>query len=149
MTLEPPNIFHQGNSPLLISIPHSGTLIPDQISRRLTADAKNLPDTDWFVDQLYHWVRETGAGVMIAGYSRYVIDLNRPPDDKPLYSTRTTGLVPLVSFSGESVYFQGQEPEPAECLSRTEKFWKPYHAFLASELNSIRDTAVRVLPRRW
>ena len=44
------------------------------------ASAQDLPDTDWFVPELYNFARELGASVIRATHTRYVVDLNRPPD---------------------------------------------------------------------
>ena len=76
--------FQKGDSPLLISVPHSGLCVPDGIAEILSAAATPLPDTDWFVDRLYGWAPSKGAGLLVAEFSRYVIDLNRSPDNIPL-----------------------------------------------------------------
>ena len=75
--------FAAGGAPLLVSMPHVGTGLPDGFAARLTDAAQRLPDTDWHVDRLYDFVAALGASVLRARYSRYVIDLNRPPDDAP------------------------------------------------------------------
>lgn len=130
----------QGTSPLLINVPHAGTLVPDDITSRLGAHARTLPDTDWFVDELYDFAPSIGAGMMIATHSRYVVDLNRPPDDAALYATRTTGLVPVESFDGEPLYRDGGIPDAAEIARRTQRYWMPYHQALDATLSQIRAT---------
>ena len=45
--------FVQGDSPLLVSMPHVGTSVPSAMSERMTAQARSFPDTDWHVHQLY------------------------------------------------------------------------------------------------
>jgi len=68
-------------------------------------------------------------------YSRYVIDLNRPPEDSNLYPGQdTTGLVPIDTFRKEPLYRPGEEPDAAEIVERREAFWRPYHDALADEL---------------
>jgi len=45
------------------------------------------------VAQLYKFVRAHGASMIVASYSRYAVDLNRPADDAPLYAGQpATGL---------------------------------------------------------
>jgi len=131
----------QGVSSLLISVPHSGLAVPGEILCRFSPAASTLPDTDWFVDRLYNWAAGLGAGLLTAPMSRYVVDLNRPPDDKPLYdqgsSALLTGLVPLKTFSGEEIYV-GSRPDETETSNRLETFWAPYHSCLAAELERIR-----------
>jgi N-formylglutamate deformylase len=129
----------RGESPLLVNVPHAGTHIPLDIRERLTGSALALPDTDWHVDRLYGFVRALGAGLMAASQSRYVIDLNRPPDDSALYNTRTTGLVPLETFDGEPVYREGLAPDTLEIERRVDGYWMPYHAALAQELERLRE----------
>ena len=97
--------LHRGNAPLLVSLPHNGSVIPDGLQARMVERARLAPDTDWHVARLYAFARELGASVLVPRYSRYVVDLNRPPDDTSLYpGQNTTGLCPAVQFTGEPVY---------------------------------------------
>ena len=43
----------RGDGPLLISAPHAGTYLPDELGARLTPPGRALVDTDWFADRLY------------------------------------------------------------------------------------------------
>ena len=130
--------LHRGTAPLLISLPHDGTAVPDQIAARLTDSARRVPDTDWHVSRLYDFARELGASMIVPKYSRYVIDLNRPENDVSLYpGQNTTGLCPHVQFSGEPVYLDRQDPHETEVTSRIEQYWRPYHRALAEELQRI------------
>jgi N-formylglutamate deformylase len=111
--------LHQGSEPLLISLPHDGETVPAELVSRLAPSARAIPDTDWHVSRLYAFARELGASIIAATHSRYVIDLNRPPDDVSLYpGQNTTGLCPLVQFSGEPVYVEDEAPDAAEMTSR-------------------------------
>lgn len=84
-TAPPKFLFHAGTQPILISIPHVGTHVPPILADRLTEDARLVPDTDWHLDRLYAFACDMGASVLQATYSRYVVDLNRPPDNASLY----------------------------------------------------------------
>jgi len=132
-----------GSSNLLISVPHSGIRVPPALLEVFSEESRGLPDTDWFVDRLYQWAPEMGAGMIVAPMSRYVVDLNRPPDDAPLYDTAggslQTGLVPVRAFSGTAIYAAGAEPDPVQARTRVEEYWKPYHQCLQSELERIRS----------
>jgi N-formylglutamate deformylase len=130
----------RGHSPLVISLPHVGTLLPDDIAPLLTDAARALPDTDWHVDQLYDFAFESGYTVLRALHSRYVIDLNRPPDDAALYpESNTSGLCPTLDFAGAPIYRAGPEPlPPAEVARRLALYWHPYHAELAAQLDAAR-----------
>jgi len=131
--------FVPGRSALLISFPHSGVTIPDGIRARLTPAALAVPDTDWHVPRLYDSCAEFGASLLIARNSRYVVDLNRPPDGAPLYPGKTeTGLCPTRTFAGEPVYRPGEEPAADEIHARIQDHWNPYHARLAEAIDTIR-----------
>lgn len=106
--------FHQGRLPLLISMPHAGLALTDVVRDGLVPPARSLPDTDWHIPRLYDFARELGASVVAAEYSRFVIDLNRPDDDKPLYAGATTGLYPATLFEGEPLFMDGQVPTADE-----------------------------------
>ncbi|HEX6703171.1 MAG TPA: N-formylglutamate deformylase [Albitalea sp.] len=125
----------RGSIPLLVSFPHAGTDIPPSIARRMTEAALLRADTDWHLPQLYAFVREMGASTLVPRWSRYVIDLNRPPEDSNLYPGQdTTGLVPIDTFRKEALYRPGEEPGAAEIVERRETCWKPYHDALEDEL---------------
>ena len=130
--------LHQGTAPLLVSVPHDGTFVPDEIAQRLTPAARRVPDTDWHIARLYAFARELGASMIVPTHSRYVVDLNRSEDDVSLYpGQNTTGLCPVVRFSGEPVYLQGREPTPDEIAERVERYWRPYHQALRMELDRL------------
>ena len=130
--------LHRGNAPLLLSLPHDGSLIPPALAQRMVPAARRAPDTDWHVSRLYAFARELGASILVPRHSRYVVDLNRPEDDVSLYpGQNTTGLCPIVQFSGEPVYLEGQGPDAAEVAARVDTYWRPYHQSLQSELARI------------
>lgn len=138
--------LHRGTAPLLISLPHDGSDIPDALAARMTPEARRAPDTDWHVSRLYAFARDLGASLLAPRHSRYVVDLNRPPDDVSLYpGQNTTGLCPVVRFSGDPVYLPGQAPSEDEVGQRVETFWRPYHDALREELERLRAVHGRVL----
>jgi N-formylglutamate deformylase len=138
--------LHCGTAPLLVSLPHDGSVIPDELATRMTDAARAVPDTDWHVSRLYAFARDMGASVLVPGYSRYVVDLNRPSDDASLYpGQNTTGLCPMVRFTGEPVYLDGQAPDAAEIARRVELYWRPYHDALDAELQRLRAAHGRVV----
>lgn len=131
--------YGPGSTPLLVSIPHCGTHVPDDIAARLTPAARALPDTDWHVDRLYDFAAGLGAGVLAATHSRYVIDLNRPPDDRPLYpGADSTGLCPTTTFADEPIYANGDNPRNDEVARRIETYWRPYHDRIGDVLTELR-----------
>lgn len=130
--------FLAGNAPVLMSIPHAGTAVPAEIAGRMTPRALELPDTDWHLDRLYDFAAELDIPVLQAVWSRYVVDLNRPPDDTPLYPGQvSTGLVPVADFAGAPLYRDGEAPDDEEVQARLAAYWLPYHQRLERELASI------------
>lgn len=128
-----------GDAPVLASIPHVGTYLPPTIAEALTPEALALIDTDWHLDRLYNFLAPLGIACIQATHSRYVVDLNRPPDDKPLYSGATTGLVSTVDFDGRPLYREGQAPDAEEIARRRDAYWRPYHERLQAELARLRE----------
>lgn len=129
----------RGTAPLLVSIPHAGTLIPHALERRLTPAALQRADVDWHLPRLYEFVHAMGATVIAANYARHVIDLNRPPQDESLYPGQdVTGLLPMDTFRKEPLYLPGEAPDAAERDERRERFWRPYHEALRAELERLR-----------
>lgn len=139
-TAPAPFLFHQGTAPLLISMPHAGTHVPPAIAARLTPEARQVPDTDWHLPRLYDFAQALGASILVATHSRYVVDLNRPPDGTSLYPGQSvTGLCPVDSFDDRPLYTRADDtPGDAEVAARRQTYWQPYHAQLRAELERMR-----------
>ncbi len=132
--------FHAGDSPLLVSVPHDGREVPDRISTRMRRTALRLPDTDWHVARLYDFVRDAGASMIIARHSRYVVDLNRPPDDSALYPGQlSTGICPSRTFADEDIYRGSVSVSTAEKRRRITNYWRPYHEQITATLQMLRQ----------
>ena len=139
MTTVEPFSFRAGKRPLLISMPHAGTHLPPALAARFTAEARRVPDTDWHLERLYAFARALGASVLVPRYSRYLVDLNCPPENAPMYpDVNNTGLCPTTFFTGQPLYRAGQAPQPAEMTERVKNYWQPYHDALAAELARLR-----------
>jgi len=137
---EPVFALHRGRLPLLVSVPHAGTEIPADQRPRYVERALAAEDTDWFLDELYGFVREMGASLLVPRYSRYVIDLNRPPENAPMYpGVNNTELCPTHFFSGDPLYREGQAPDEREIARRLQTCWQPYHQALQAELARIQS----------
>jgi N-formylglutamate deformylase len=140
-SLQPPEPLFEyvpGDGPLLISFPHSGTFVPPELAARLRPEVLDLPDTDWFVPQLYDFFQDLGACVIRATHTRYVVDLNRPPDGAPLYpGQRETTVCPTETFGGEALYLDGANPTPGEIAERLYTYWHPYHDKLAASTQEL------------
>lgn len=131
--------LHQGSAPFLVSMPHVGTHIPDELKPGYVPRALGVEDTDWHLERLYGFVRGLGASLIVPRVSRYVIDLNRPPDDAPMYpGASNTELCPTRFFTGDPLYVEGAAPGAAQRAQRREQYWQPYHDALRAELERIK-----------
>lgn len=134
-----PYVFTQGELPLLFSAPHAGTALTPAVEQGLSEAARGLPDTDWHIPHLYDFLHENGASMLVANYSRFVIDLNRPPDNEALYTTATTGLFPETLFDGTPTFKPGMTPTASQRQGYLENIWMPYHQQIQQELTRIRQ----------
>lgn len=127
----------QGNSPIILGLPHTGTHVPSEIFAKLNDRGKGLDDTDWHIHRLYDGLLEDVTTVR-ATFHRYVVDANRDPSGASLYpGQNTTGLVPLTDFDGRDIWTV--PPTADEIEARRLAFHAPYHAALETELERVRD----------
>ena len=130
----------KGRVPLLISMPHNGQNIPDDIAATMQPNALKVPDTDWYIDKLYDFAQALGAYIIIPKYSRYVIDLNRNKTNENLYpGANSTELCPTSAFDLTPIYLDGKEPSQSKIERRIEQYWQPYHSALNTTLNEIKQ----------
>ena len=132
--------LHPGRTPLLLSLPHVGTRIPAELQPRYAERALAVEDTDWHLEPVYAFARELGASVIVPLHSRFVIDLNRPPENLPMYpGANNTELCPTRFFTGEPLYRRGGAPDDAAVQQRLARYWQPYHLALQAELAQLKS----------
>ena len=135
-----------GNIPILISMPHNGQQIPQNIIDAMTASAQKVADTDWYINKLYDFATAMGIYTIVPKYSRYVIDLNRNPHGKALYAgADNTELCPTTAFDLSPLYLENQQPTPQEITYRVEHYWQPYHQALTDTLARLKQQYGRVI----
>ncbi|PKR87471.1 N-formylglutamate deformylase [Pleomorphomonas diazotrophica] len=139
-------VIRRGQAPLLLSLPHVGTAIPEDIEKRLVSPWLARKDADWWIDQLYDFASEMDATIVRAHWSRTVIDLNRDPSGVSLYPGQaTTGLCPVETFDGEPLYRPSLEPDADEIEARTDVYYRPYHEALTAEISRLCNINERVV----
>jgi N-formylglutamate deformylase len=135
--------------PIVVSVPHCGTTFPDEIKSQYKAELIGAPDdTDWFVDQLYDFAPAMGMTMITAVYSRWVIDLNRDRDSKPLYNDGRiiTELCPTKTFLGEPLYVDERTKiEQAEIDRRINLYYEPYHSKIQELIDKLKSKFGTVL----
>jgi len=130
----------EGTGPLVVSMPHAGALTPEEVAGRMTDAGRAAADTDWHVNRLYEFLSELEVPHIRSIYSRYVCDLNRPPDGSPLYEGEgASELCPTHTFAGEAIYQDGCAPGEDEIRSRWRDYWQPYHLALANLMLQAKD----------
>lgn len=136
----------KGNIGMLISMPHNGQQIPKDIAATMTASAKKVADTDWYMDKLYDFAAAMGIYTITPKYSRYVIDLNRNPSGEALYvGADNTELCPTTAFDLSPLYLNNQQPTPQEIANRVEHYWRPYHQSITDTLAQLKQQYGKVV----
>ncbi|WP_372368981.1 N-formylglutamate amidohydrolase [Candidatus Uabimicrobium sp. HlEnr_7] len=133
--------------PIVVSVPHSGTSIPDELrGLYVPKQLQLLDDTDWFVDKLYDFAPQIGITMICAKYSRWVIDLNRDPKNTALYNDGRiiTELTPTKNFLGEKLY-TGSGPDHQEIERRLHQYYLPYHNKIRQLLGELRQQQHNVI----
>jgi formiminoglutamase len=128
----------EGNAPLVVGMPHTGTDIPDDIAAGMNSLWLARKDADWWIDRLYGFASDLDATIVRTSISRSVIDVNRDPAGTSLYpGMTTTALCPTETFDGEPLYRPGLEPDADEIARRRALYFDPYHAALESQLSRL------------
>lgn len=128
----------QGDSPIILGMPHIGTWLPDDLTARLNDNGRALADTDWHIDRLYAGLLP-GVTVVASTVHRYAIDANRDPAGLSLYpGQNTTHLCPLTDFDNRPIWTPGQEPSEDEITARRAAYHAPYHAALADQIARVK-----------
>jgi N-formylglutamate amidohydrolase len=110
---------------LVISVPHAGSEVPPAIRPSLAqTESQILATVDVGTAQIFGPL--PAAAVIIARWSRFVVDLNR--DHRQLDEK---GVIAQTDYFGQPVFLPGQEPNQAEIESRIDRYFRPYHRRLA------------------
>ena len=135
----------QGQSPLIVSLPHTGTDLPDWLLPHIVSPWLAQKDADWWIDKLYDFAADLDATIVHTAISRTVIDVNRDPSGVSLYPGQaTTELCPTTTFDGEDLYLPGHAPDAPEIARRRERYFEPYHAALSCEIARLRAVHPRI-----
>ena len=129
-------IHEHSNSPLVISIPHSGTDIPQDIDSLCNLAAKR-EHTDWALPELVAPLLET---TLVATVSRYIVDVNR---FKPRTGKATQPIIPRIDELGHQLFYN--YPSKQKQVDWLERYYVPYYLHLEKLLNEKLERHERVL----
>ena len=118
--------------PVVVSIPHSGTWLPEDIRAAMRSDAI-LASTDWYLPELYEFLGEQGFTVLINHVSRYAADVNRRPCGKNPRDARSAAVYQETTF-GMPLYDEPVTPD--ETARRIALYHWPYHEALRGALDA-------------
>ncbi|HVY45892.1 MAG TPA: N-formylglutamate amidohydrolase [Minicystis sp.] len=130
-----------GETPVVVEVPHAGVHVDPESLAYLTAPAQRIGhDADLYVDELFQDAPREGATLLVSRMSRYVVDLNRGPDDYDAEAAEggragsfPRGLFWRLTTEGERLV---AAPLPrAEVERRLELVYRPYHRALAALLD--------------
>jgi N-formylglutamate deformylase len=135
-------------APVLVEVPHAGTIVPDSVADELVAPMDALlRDADIFVDELYANTPQLGASLLCARLSRYVVDLNRAEDDfdsatvserdpTTALGAQPRGVVWRATTDGRPLL---SKPLSLTALrARLASYYTPYHTALRTQLDALR-----------
>ena len=115
--------------PILLSIPHGGTLIPPQVADSVCLSPKDqFDDTDPFTREIYDVGAEV-AHVVTTDIARPYVDVNRAPDDRP--PSNPDGVVKTSTCYGQPIYQPGREPTDELIEVLLQLYYRPYHESLS------------------
>ncbi len=107
---------------LLVVIPHSGIVIPEEIDPKSLAEdfPGMLKNVDWYTNYLYDFRDILGNKQLNFPYCSLLVEANRHPD-------MLDDCVPLKDPLGKKMYKKGRQPD--EMLRRTvsDKYLIPFH----------------------
>ena len=119
--------------PFLISIPHGGTDIPEELKSRIALSPQELlADGDPYTGDIYNMGDHVVAQLK-CDVARALVDVNRAPDDLP--PGNPDGVVKTVSIFSNPVYQNGEAPGKAEINLLLSKYYTPYHVAIQEALS--------------
>ena len=129
-------IHNYSNSPLVISIPHSGTDIPQDIAPLCNLASKR-EHTDWALTELVVPLLET---TLAATVSRYIVDVNR---FKPRNGKATQPIIPRIDEKGNPLFYN--YPSKQKQADWLERYYTPYYSHLEKLLHQKLEHHSKVL----
>ncbi len=123
--------------PVLISIPHGGVKVPDELCDRICLSPDEiLKDSDPFEREVYD-LGDRVAGVVTTDFGRAFVDVNRAPDDFP--PKNPDGVIKTHTCYRRVIYANDLEPDTALVDILLEKYYEPYHRQIQLALGEVKS----------
>lgn len=131
-------LVEEGQSPIVLCLPHSGTDLPNAVEKRLNATGRLQADLAWRLERVFDFHKELDVTVVQSSISRYVIDLDQDPNtsvDEAMNPAKA--LCPATTLDGKRIYQEGEEPGPTEIEQRALLFYAPFHKALQRQIDRL------------
>lgn len=139
-------LVEEGQSPLILCLPHSGTDVPKPVAGRLNATGRLQADLAWRLERVFEIHRELDATVLRSSISRYVVDPDKEPGPENGAPGGTeAGLCALETLDGKRIYLEGEDPGPTEIEQRVLLFHAPFHRALRQQVDRLLRKHRRVI----
>ncbi|UCG79354.1 MAG: N-formylglutamate amidohydrolase [Nitrospirota bacterium] len=113
------------NLPLLISVPHAGTVIPEEVKDICILSEQDITaDGDEGAREIYD-IEDLVEAYVTTDVPRAIVDVNRGPDDM-----RDDGVIKKVTIWNKPVY--SMQPDRNLISSMIERYYMPYHQKLTA-----------------
>jgi N-formylglutamate deformylase len=107
--------------PFVISLPHCSGKIPARIQSNIVLTQTEMVDAvDLGTREIFGCM--PADQILCAEWSRLVVDLNRPPEQRD-----AKGPIALVDYHGRSIYGPDAIPDESEIAQRLSAYYNPYH----------------------
>jgi N-formylglutamate amidohydrolase len=144
---------------VLVNVPHSGETLSEDVDSLVRDEGglrqQMLQDVDRFVDRIWAQAPLTGATLLVATMNRYVVDLNRAPDDISEQVVEGARERQGPGYYGERGVVWGcttrrtpvwkRKLEPEEFEARIARFHAPYHAAMVDIMSELRTQHGRAI----
>jgi predicted double-glycine peptidase len=118
-------------SDILVVVPHSGVVIPPEISLEDLSDEFTvlIKNVDWHTQWLYDFRDILANRQLVFPYCSIVLEANRDPAD-------IDESVPLRDVFGRPIYRKGYEPSASMRAAWSEKYLKAFHRSIEENISA-------------
>ena len=131
-------LVEEGQGPILLCLPHSGTDVPKMVLGRFNATGRLQADLAWRLEQVFGLRDQVDVTLVRSTTSRYVIDLDKAANSQTLpEAAQDEPPCPTSTLDGKAIYQEGEEPGPVETEQRCLLFHDPFHLALRRQIDRL------------